>query len=600
MNYPKSLLKFNLFIKLNTLQLTILLASFITLNPSNVILAQSFNNLPSIDNSMLMAQNNKASINDLWQSDNINTKSSETSNSDNTASNQEQENTLGNETTTETQATNNNETNDAEINTSHLAKKLIAIASLPDFEHSKFVNGLYWPSIGPFKQSNDDSHTMVDIHNNKLVFTTDKNNNILGLKFYFDIDKITSYTMLNLQVVIDFLLEAIGGNAGLLSDFNDKFNNVKDNIDSFTLKKPLTLPVNKYLIDIATVDNDNGKTIMINLASSLNHNVEPVLARNNFNYLKTDKTINKASNNNTKHHKSNNPELTKSSIAETDANLSAVTNKPNLNTVSDNENNDSALGETTKSPNSNLAKTNHNLFNNSSDANTNKDNTTSSSINQETKPVNSDANTNKDNTTSSSINQETKPVNNLQDSTSSETSATSNSTNTSSNNFLATTKQPQANQNQDNTAAKTKANSQAKTTSTDKLKGEFLDLISSWQKAKQEAVKICDTTKLNRYLGLNALKRQQDAITWLKTNHKYYELTPLGVNITKYEAVDKNSKYLVFVEIKENSKLMDETTKKSIKDTTDKYNVKYTILKINGQWFIVDSAVVTQTTNKKN
>ncbi len=584
--YPKSLFKFNSFIKLNTPKLTILLASFITLNPSNLVLAQSLNNLTSNNDSMLMAQNNKASINDLWQSDNISAKSSNRSNSDNATSNQEQENTLGNETATETQASNNNETNDAEVNNAHLAKKLIAIASLPDFEHSKFVNGLYWPSIGPFKQSNDDSHTMVDIHNNKLVFTTDKNNNILGLKFYFDIDKITSYTMLNLQVVIDFLLEAIGGNAGLLSDFNDKFNNVKDNIDSFTLKKPLTLPVNKYLIDIATVDNDNGKTIMINLASSLNHNVEPVLAHNNFNYFKTDKTINKASNNNTKHHKSNNHESTKSSIAETDTDLSAATNKPNLNTVSDNESNDSASVETTKSPNSDLAKTNHNLFNNSSDTNTNGDNTSISSTNQETKPENSATNTNGDSTSISSTNQETKPEN--------------SATNTSSNNFLATANQPQANRNQDNTAAKTKINSHAKTTSTDKLKGEFLDLISSWQKAKQEAVKICDTTKLNHYLALNALKRQQDAITWLKTNHKYYELTPLGVNITKYEAVDKNSKYLVFVEIKENSKLMDETTKKSIKDTTDKYNVKYTILKINGQWFIVDSAVVTQTTNKKN
>jgi hypothetical protein len=128
-------------------------------------------------------------------------------------------------------------------------------------------------------------------------------------------------------------------------------------------------------------------------------------------------------------------------------------------------------------------------------------------------------------------------------------------------------------------------------TGTDSLKDQFVDLINNWQKIKKVAVRQRDTNELATVLSGKALAKQTDAIKWLQTNHKYYDMSPRGVVVDHYSEVVKGQKYAVFAQVKEQSKYIDEATGQVLKDATDTYNVTYTIEKLGDHWSINDSAV---------
>ncbi len=135
--------------------------------------------------------------------------------------------------------------------------------------------------------------------------------------------------------------------------------------------------------------------------------------------------------------------------------------------------------------------------------------------------------------------------------------------------------------------------SQPKTLSADEtLKKEFLDLIVSWQRIKKTAVRQHQTDELNQALASKALIRQSDAIKWLASNHKYYEMLSQGATIEHVDSLITGKKYAVFAEVKEKSKYMDESTKQQLKETDDTYKVNYTIEKIGQHWLITDSALI--------
>ena len=69
-----------------------------------------------------------------------------------------------------------------------------------------------------------------------------------------------------------------------------------------------------------------------------------------------------------------------------------------------------------------------------------------------------------------------------------------------------------------------------------------------------------------------------------------------GISVERFSEITPGQKYAVFVEIKELSKLMDDTNNQVIKETDDSYKVNYTVEKINGEWFITDSAFVDKST----
>ena len=127
----------------------------------------------------------------------------------------------------------------------------------------------------------------------------------------------------------------------------------------------------------------------------------------------------------------------------------------------------------------------------------------------------------------------------------------------------------------------------------DPLKEEFANVIKNWQKVKKSVVRQRQLEDLTQCLSGRALQRQSDAVKWLITNHKYYDMNPLGVTVFRYSELTAGSKYSVIAQVKEASKLMDEQSGKVVKETTDSYKVNYTIEKSGDHWLITVSAIVS-------
>jgi len=134
------------------------------------------------------------------------------------------------------------------------------------------------------------------------------------------------------------------------------------------------------------------------------------------------------------------------------------------------------------------------------------------------------------------------------------------------------------------------------TENTDALKNELRDVIRNWQTVKKAAVKSRDTSALGTILSGNALKRQQDSIKWLVDNKQHYELTPKSVTVDKYEEIPSKGakKYAVFTVVKELTKVMKDGVAGAAKETDDTYSVKYTIERTGDHWFIADSLLLVK------
>ncbi len=133
----------------------------------------------------------------------------------------------------------------------------------------------------------------------------------------------------------------------------------------------------------------------------------------------------------------------------------------------------------------------------------------------------------------------------------------------------------------------------------DELKDKLQEALRAWQTHKKSALRERNIEGLEKYLSGRALARQKDGIKWLTTNKKYYEMTPRGVTVDKYQVLSQNPlKYTVTARVKELSKLVDEATGKA-NESEDSYNVNYTMEKSgDGSWIISDSQLIAS--NKQN
>jgi len=126
----------------------------------------------------------------------------------------------------------------------------------------------------------------------------------------------------------------------------------------------------------------------------------------------------------------------------------------------------------------------------------------------------------------------------------------------------------------------------------DDLKGQFTDLINNWQQVKCTAVKDKDASGLPNILSGKALTTQTGAVKWLTEHKRHYENTAKNVVLDHFTELAKGQKYIVTAQITETSKYIDEASGQVLKDTSDSYGVDYTVEKINGKWYITDSAKV--------
>jgi ARC6-like, IMS domain len=123
-------------------------------------------------------------------------------------------------------------------------------------------------------------------------------------------------------------------------------------------------------------------------------------------------------------------------------------------------------------------------------------------------------------------------------------------------------------------------------------KKEFVSMIDSWQKLKKSAVKTRTTTELSNALSGEALRRQTEAIKWLQGKHWHYDMNPKGVNVTLVEEKVPDKAYLVHAQVKEASKLIDDTSGQIVKESDEVYNVIYTVEQVDDKWFITDSRLI--------
>jgi len=160
-------------------------------------------------------------------------------------------------------------------------------------------------------------------------------------------------------------------------------------------------------------------------------------------------------------------------------------------------------------------------------------------------------------------------------------------------NFIASQSTEEANTKVTASGATTNKTSQSKPLSANEaLKKQFLDLIIDWQRIKKTAVRQRQTNELSQALSGKALVRQTDAIKWLASNHKYYEMLAQGAVIERFEPIVQGKKYAVFAEVKEKTKFVEDSTNKSLKQSDDTYKVNYTVEKIGSHWLISDFALI--------
>lgn len=131
------------------------------------------------------------------------------------------------------------------------------------------------------------------------------------------------------------------------------------------------------------------------------------------------------------------------------------------------------------------------------------------------------------------------------------------------------------------------------TAQTPDLKSEFATCLKNWQQVKKTAIRQRDAQKLSSILSGKALVKQSEALKWLATNHKYFEMVPGPIVVTNFSELIADKKYAVNAEVKESSKYIDEVSGQTLKDTEDFYKVTYTVEKIGEHWFIVDSNVIS-------
>ncbi len=129
--------------------------------------------------------------------------------------------------------------------------------------------------------------------------------------------------------------------------------------------------------------------------------------------------------------------------------------------------------------------------------------------------------------------------------------------------------------------------------SSDPLKNQFVELLRNWQTIKKTAVRNRATGELSEVLSGEALKKQTGAIKYLMSQHKYYEMTSKGVNVSKIQELTPGKKYACFAQVREYRRFIDDTTGQVLKEGEDTYNVNYTIEKIDDKYFISDSTVIS-------
>ncbi len=129
-----------------------------------------------------------------------------------------------------------------------------AVTSAPlctweSFKSSSLVQGGGWPGVGPFKSEGDLPYEMSDAHQNKLKISVSEGK-VTDAEIIIASEKPLTQDFLPLQMSADFLLEAVGIRAKKISDFNKDLSKNRDQVLFKSARKPVQVPVGRYLVSI--------------------------------------------------------------------------------------------------------------------------------------------------------------------------------------------------------------------------------------------------------------------------------------------------------------------------------------------------------------
>jgi len=357
-----------------------------------------------------------------------------------------------------------------------------SLCTTRNFFQSELVRTVSWPGVGPFK-GDSDPNDLADPQDNKLTLKTD-GDKLASAELFLMHQPGNPQGFINLQMVMDFMLEALGTKDKRINDFNTFLEKHKDKVikKQATEEKPLITSAGPYIISIASSGANNESSYLVQIKS-------------------------------------------KNSEASTDSG-------DNSGTTGDTTKATSSTGDSSSAPKTTV-----------------RVNTTIAS-------------------------------------------ATANPTKRPPG---EKTQAPKTNQSTQSGQSAGQSSGQT-VAPNDSLKQEFIDTIRGWQTVKKAAVRNCDAAELSKILTGKALDKQTLAIGWLVKKKDYYELTPKGVTVDRYEEISQAPKrYAVFAQVKEFSRLMDQTTNKMLSESDDAYKVKYTIEKTGDHWSIYDSDLIKST-----
>ncbi len=133
------------------------------------------------------------------------------------------------------------------------------------------------------------------------------------------------------------------------------------------------------------------------------------------------------------------------------------------------------------------------------------------------------------------------------------------------------------------------------TPAVDPLLEEFSNVIKNWQRIKKSVTRNRHTGDLSEVLAGRALTLQTEAVKWLVTNRKYWEMTLKDVTVERYAALVADKKYTVIAQVKQSRRYVDDVSGSVLKDIEDNDKVNYTVERLGDRWFITDYSIVRST-----
>jgi len=124
---------------------------------------------------------------------------------------------------------------------------------------------------------------------------------------------------------------------------------------------------------------------------------------------------------------------------------------------------------------------------------------------------------------------------------------------------------------------------------------EFSNVIKNWQRIKKSVTRNRHAGDLAEVLAGRALALQTEAVKWLVTNRKYWEMTLKDVNVEKYSELVPAKKYTVIAQVKQSRRFVDDVSGTVLKDIEDNDKVSYTVERLGDRWFITDYSIVRST-----